>query len=769
MKMISALASILAAAIAGTSCENKEPHSSDQEDLSFEVSTESLTKASVADDAVLWEEGDEIAVFDGTFTGIYKAETGGATAKFSYGSESTLKKSGSYEAFFPASLKKGTMSLPATVSYMDGGRTDMPMYARSDNEKLRMSNLCGLFELALASSAEDLNIKNVTISANEGLCGKFSVEAAGNAWKAVLGTDGSKTLTMDCGKNGLMCGKDAAILRFALCEGTYTGVSVTIMTDDGSTYKYSPSDAVMIGRNRVSRLSVDMAALTMEPRPLRILAIGNSFSRDAVEQYLWELFHEAGKDVVIGNMYIGGCSLSRHWNEASQNLKNYEYRKIVDGVRTNTTGTSLAEALKDEYWDYISFQQGSGDYGFINTFEPYLTDLISYCRKNSAKRNFKIIYHVTWAAAAFSTNSNFINKYHSNQMEMYTMTNDVVKELNKDGRFDLVVNSCDAIQNGRSSYIGDNFNTTDGWHLNDYGKFTAACTWYEAISGNDATKNAYYPSAKMDNVKAEIFKTAAHEAVLHPYTITDLSYFVDPDPHPDTDNVLASWLFDKNVIAADGRLATWLTEGATISDTVNNNAAGESGYMLSNNGGDGKLSYVQVDKTAFTAADQAAGRKLMTGTPGGQPVIFGALPGDYWLFEGGIGREFAAGTQLKMKFTVHPDKYGPMYWRVEYLDGNEWKAGLQTSTESFSFTDSDTSKAVSETLTYNVKCTASTKTDIALDVTLTTATTGFKVRLVCCSTYQVNGKWWSHPRQASAFRIAGTVSDNNLPVMTLEK
>ena len=47
---------------------------------------------------------------------------------------------------------------------------------------------------------------------------------------------------------------------------------------------------------------------------LRILAIGNSFSQDAVEQYLYELFAASGKKVIIGNLYIGGCSLERHYN-----------------------------------------------------------------------------------------------------------------------------------------------------------------------------------------------------------------------------------------------------------------------------------------------------------------------------------------------------------------------------------------------------------------------------------------------------------------------
>ena len=49
---------------------------------------------------------------------------------------------------------------------------------------------------------------------------------------------------------------------------------------------------------------------------IRILAIGNSFSQDAVEQYLYELFDVAGIKVVIGNMYIPGCPLERHYNNS---------------------------------------------------------------------------------------------------------------------------------------------------------------------------------------------------------------------------------------------------------------------------------------------------------------------------------------------------------------------------------------------------------------------------------------------------------------------
>lgn len=48
----------------------------------------------------------------------------------------------------------------------------------------------------------------------------------------------------------------------------------------------------------------------------QILSIGNSFSQDA-QRYLHELAKSEGMDLQTVNLYIGGCSLERHF----RNLK----------------------------------------------------------------------------------------------------------------------------------------------------------------------------------------------------------------------------------------------------------------------------------------------------------------------------------------------------------------------------------------------------------------------------------------------------------------
>lgn len=71
-----------------------------------------------------------------------------------------------------------------------------------------------------------------------------------------------------------------------------------------------------------------------QQKAIKILAIGNSFSQDAVEQYLYELANAEGIPVIIGNMYIAGCSLERHVKNARSNDSAYAYRKIsLDGKK----------------------------------------------------------------------------------------------------------------------------------------------------------------------------------------------------------------------------------------------------------------------------------------------------------------------------------------------------------------------------------------------------------------------------------------------------
>ena len=251
---------------------------------------------------------------------------------------------------------------------------------------------------------------------------------------------------------------------------------------------------------------------------IRVLAIGNSFSEDAVENYLYDLGQDAGVVFVIGNLYIGGCSLERHWNNAESDKADYRYRRI-DGKGTKTIDNfTLEQGITNEKWDYISFQQNSGNSGLMDTYFPYLANLTAYVKGLATNPRVTFLFHQTWAYAANSTHNEF-PKYHSNQTEMY---NAIVKTSRKAAKrvgIRKIVPSGTAIQNGRSSFIGDHFNR-DGYHLSlGLGRYTAACTWFEFLSGKSVVGNGFVP-ASITPAEAFIAQRAAHRAVLKPYRIT---------------------------------------------------------------------------------------------------------------------------------------------------------------------------------------------------------------------------------------------------------
>ena len=258
-----------------------------------------------------------------------------------------------------------------------------------------------------------------------------------------------------------------------------------------------------------------------QQKTVRILAIGNSFSQDAVEQYLHELAEAEGISTIIGNMFIGGCSLERHVKNARDNAPAYAYRKIgTDGKKREKGKMSLETVLADEDWDYVSLQQASPFSGMYETYEASLPELIEYVKARLPKKT-KLMLHQTWAYASTSRHSGFKN-YNCNQLTMYQAIADAVKKAAKANKIKIVIPSGTAIQNARTSFIGDHLNR-DGYHLDvKIGRYTAACTLFERIFKHNVVGNPYTPEG-LDEARKAVAQKAAHAAVKHPYKVTDLS------------------------------------------------------------------------------------------------------------------------------------------------------------------------------------------------------------------------------------------------------
>ena len=107
-----------------------------------------------------------------------------------------------------------------------------------------------------------------------------------------------------------------------------------------------------------------------ELAPVRILCIGNSYSRDMVESGLPSFAKTSNIQLVVGNAARAGYGLRHHWQNLEEGRAVLEYCKLKDGIYTSSDGHTLAEIIRDEPWDYVTFQQNSEDSGLYSTYTP---------------------------------------------------------------------------------------------------------------------------------------------------------------------------------------------------------------------------------------------------------------------------------------------------------------------------------------------------------------------------------------------------------------
>lgn len=259
---------------------------------------------------------------------------------------------------------------------------------------------------------------------------------------------------------------------------------------------------------------------------IKILAIGNSFSDNAMNQ-LYPIIEAFGvKEIILGNMYIGGCSLERHYNNLINNSYDYIYRKNTNQTKTfiNHEWYNLSKIIDDEKWDVITFQQASDFSGDITSYkEEQLNTLISWAKDNVIEKDVIFGWHMTWAYQENSTHPAF-PKYNNDQMFMYqSIVSSVKEKIETNENIKFVIPAGTAIQNARTSYIGDNL-TIDGYHLNPLGEYIIGLTWVLSITGWDI--NDFHTELVSEEFKPyiKVIIESAKNAVSSPYKITKSVY-----------------------------------------------------------------------------------------------------------------------------------------------------------------------------------------------------------------------------------------------------
>ena len=264
--------------------------------------------------------------------------------------------------------------------------------------------------------------------------------------------------------------------------------------------------------------------------PIHILAIGNSFSDDGL-WLLYDILRDLGyDDIILGNLYIGGCSVATHKNNLKNNLSAYTYRENRNGSWVSRDNYKASAALEKEKWDFISLQQASNYSGMVDHYVKNDIDYIYSMAYNIASvknENVKFVWQMTWAYQSDSDHSAFPD-YGKDQMRMYNGIVGAVREVIETDDFaPIIVPSGTTIQNLRTSFLGDTI-TRDGYHLNEsYGRYSASLTWAIKLTGKS-----------IDDVKAPtsvakklvpLCKEAAKNACLKPYEVTESIYKVDEE------------------------------------------------------------------------------------------------------------------------------------------------------------------------------------------------------------------------------------------------
>ena len=259
--------------------------------------------------------------------------------------------------------------------------------------------------------------------------------------------------------------------------------------------------------------------------PFHILAIGNSFSDDGL-WLLYDILEDLGyDDIMVANLYIGGCSVATHKSNIEHNYANYTYRLNRNGEWISYNNYTLEAGLKDQRWDYISLQQASNYSGLLDYYQTDEIDYVYSYAKNIASLlnpDVKLVWQMTWAYQQDSTHGAFPS-YNSDQMTMYNGIIECVQTVIANDEFaPIIVPNGTTIQNLRTSYIGDNI-TRDGYHLNEgFGRYAAALT-FAAILTNQDISAVRSPSSVPAKYVA-LCKEAVMNAVKNPYQVTPSIY-----------------------------------------------------------------------------------------------------------------------------------------------------------------------------------------------------------------------------------------------------
>lgn len=292
-----------------------------------------------------------------------------------------------------------------------------------------------------------------------------------------------------------------------------------------------------------SLLLVCASSLAGEAKTVRLLTIGNSFSRNATN-HLPGLVKAGGHTLVHQPLVIGGASFQVHVDKAQKHEAAPE-----DKAGLYTNGKGLRENLQADRWDVVTIQQASIKSHDFSTYQPYAGWLRDYAAKHAPQA--KLMVHETWAYRKddprFTKPSGKAGEPRT-QEEMYRGLRKAYDQLatelqakiiptgdafevaehdakwayQPDTKFDFKTAKQPALPDQTHSlHVGWVWKkqasgkvtlSMDGHHANLAGEYLGACVWYEVLFGESAVGNSYVPKG-LNAEYAQHLQAVAHQTV----------------------------------------------------------------------------------------------------------------------------------------------------------------------------------------------------------------------------------------------------------------
>ncbi len=262
---------------------------------------------------------------------------------------------------------------------------------------------------------------------------------------------------------------------------------------------------------------------------LRVLAIGNSFTEDALRNVrtILDSLHVNDNTYSVYGVAHSAASL-QHWAEVADSNEVIKIRKWAGKDMKVIEGT-LAEILAQN-WDVIVLLQYSGLSTDYATFKPWLGKLKNLIYLNCPNANVRVAWQMAWSYIDYKMN-NYTNH------ERWLLIASAVHSLARNHDVDILIPVGTAIQNARNTSLNDEGQLTrDGWHLSlGVAQYIAACTVVQqlfapvydiTIQDDDseitfyANSTSQYPPIPVTDDNRHLCHQCAMNAISHPYVIS---------------------------------------------------------------------------------------------------------------------------------------------------------------------------------------------------------------------------------------------------------